>query len=131
MKLVGIQRKSDGEILMAIPIGTSYRLPPGVNTNDVQVVRITIPETTLETVNLDMSEDTKKLEKIANHFGMQMADFIQQAAVALGIPHCAACQMRKKILYKIHEIGWWKALKLIWKTVGKGDLSEDEKSLIK
>lgn len=120
---------------MAVSFGTGYNLPVGVSPSEVEVVPITIPEDVIVTVEQmeaakQATEQNEKLEKIARHFGMQMADFIQQAAVALGIPHCATCEMRKKIMYKIHELGWWKAVTLIWKTIKKRDLSEEEKRLI-
>lgn len=135
MKVIGIRRKSDGEILMAVPLGTRYHLPPGVTLDQVETVIITTYEDIvmtkeqMETANQTI-EQNEKLEKIARHFGMDMADFIEQVAAALGIPHCKVCEMRKNIMYKIHEIGWWKAMALIWKTIKKRELSEEEKHLI-
>ncbi len=138
MRVVGIRRKSDGEIIMAIPFGAPYRLPDGLTSAQIEVVPITIPEHVvlppptpeqIEQYN-QMVKENEKLEKIAHHFGIQLSDFIEKAAVALGIPHCAVCEMRKKILHKIHEIGWWKAMALIWKTVKNRDLNEEEKRLI-
>ncbi len=138
MRVVGIRRKSDGEIIMAIPFGTPYRLPDGLTSAQVEVVPITIPENIIvpppspeqiEESNR-MVKENEKLEKIAGHFGIQMSDFIEKAAAALGIPHCKVCEMRKKILHKIHESGWWKAMALIWKTIKNRDLNEEEKRLI-
>ncbi len=138
MRVVGIRRKSDGEILMAVSLGARYNLPPGVTLDQVEMVPITVPEDVImpeltpEQIeeNKQMAKQNEKLEKIAHHFGMQISDFIEKAAAALGIPHCQVCEMRKKILHKIHEIGWWKAMALIWKTVKNRDLNEEEKRLI-
>lgn len=138
MRIFGIKRKSDGEILMAVPFGGRYKLPPGVTLDQIEVVPITIPEDVvvlpptpeqIERHN-QMVKENEKLEKIAHHFGIQISDFIEKAAVALGIPHCKVCEMRKKILHKIHELGWWKAMTLIWKTIKNRDLNEEEKRLI-
>jgi len=44
MKLLGVQRKSDGEIVLVTHFGTSYRLPDGLKMADVNIVPIIVPE---------------------------------------------------------------------------------------
>lgn len=56
------------------------------------------------------------IDKLARHFGMDVADFVERAAMALGIPPCPACQIRKMVLYRIDEIGLRRALLLLWRT---------------
>lgn len=56
------------------------------------------------------------VDKLARHFGMNVADFVELAARALGIPPCPACQIRKMVLYRVDEIGWRRSLILLWRT---------------
>ncbi len=134
MRLVGIKRKSDGEILMVVPFGQRYSVAKwGLKPSDVEAVKVLVPEvcdSVIDEVALDQQVDNEKFEKLAKHFGMKLADFIKMTAAALGIKHCPICEMRSKILYRMHEIGWWKALRLIWKTVRKRELTGDEKRLV-
>jgi len=44
MKLLGVQRKSDGEIVLVTHFGQSYRLPDGLTMADVNIVPIVVPE---------------------------------------------------------------------------------------
>ena len=136
MRLLGIKRKSDGEILFLVPYGERYSVASyGLKPSDVEPVKVAVPEEgdgflPLFEVDENEKEDGVKMERLARHFGMKLADFIKMAAAALGIEHCPTCEMRKKILYKIHEIGWWKALRLIWKTMRKEGLGPEEKDLV-
>ena len=47
MRLLGVQRKSDGEILMTARFGEEYKLPKGITIADVKIVTITVPENTM------------------------------------------------------------------------------------
>jgi len=44
MKLLGVQRKSDMEIVLVTHFGQSYRLPDGLKMSDVNIVPIIVPE---------------------------------------------------------------------------------------
>ena len=44
MRLIGVERKSDGEILMTARFGEPYKLPKGVAIADINIVTITVPE---------------------------------------------------------------------------------------
>lgn len=57
-----------------------------------------------------------KIDRLAHHFGMDVADFVERAARALGIPPCLECQMRGMILRRADELGWWKTVVLLSRT---------------
>lgn len=118
MRLVGIRRKSDGEIIMAVHMGQSYRLPDGLTMKDVDVVPITVPEVpkpreyTLEELEeikkmlKQSKEENERLEQMAQEQGMGVGDLIAKLTKTFGIKPCASCEQRRKVANKMRVVGW-------------------------
>ena len=70
--------------------------------------------------------DQDRLNMMARHFGMDIADFIEWAARRLGIPPCPVCQSSKQVLYRINEIGWLHGAALLWRIRWKQNLTAND-----
>lgn len=64
---------------------------------------------------IEAAREDARVGNLARHFGMDVADFIQWAASALGIPPCSKCQASKRLLYRIDEIGWLRGIAMLWR----------------
>jgi hypothetical protein len=69
----------------------------------------------------------RRFERMANFFGLSVAQFIEVAAKALNIPPCAACQLRGQVLIYIGRIGFWASMKMIAKSIAYQWRDDDEK----
>lgn len=97
-----------------------------------EVYKLASDETVVgSTVNLEsdlqLSKELSALQKAANAFGVSLDQFITIAAKTLGISKCSACYARGRVLQRMGELGFAKALWLIWKSMGKTE--EDLKNL--
>lgn len=97
--------------------GVSYTLAPGE-----RVVRSESVDPPDRSIYL--------LDKLAGYFGIAVADLIKYAALAFGIEPCPTCEMRYKILNVIAEIGLFKAIRLLYKTIRGRELSEAESAQV-
>jgi len=129
MKFVGIRRKSDGEILMSIPMGQSYRLPKGLTMADVDIVSIFVPEVveskkwTLEEIKA-AKERQEKIEKelrpfieLASENNMGLGDLVAAITTSTGFKEwwgnnhdgeCTKCNERQAAwnYYKFKTPSW-------------------------
>lgn len=106
-------KATDGSKRLVKP-GETYTLAPGELIAGIERV----PE--------EKPEDA--IDKLARHFGMEVADFIERAARILRIPPCPACQIRKQILYAMNELGWRRTLIMLWHTLRGTSPSEKDLS---
>ena len=106
MKVVGIRRKSDGEILMAVPLGTPYRLPDGVSRADVEVVSILIHEDIYAEDPVDESMAKIRIDDMAEEQGIGVGDVVAKLTKAFGIKPCSSCDRRRQVLNKLRMVGW-------------------------
>jgi len=126
MRLTGIKRKRDGEIIGTVEPGVWFKLPAGETPDSVEYVSILIPE--VQDGRLMKGAD--EIGNMARHFGMNIADFIELCAGVLGIPPCSSCKMSKMILYAIKSIGWLRGMKLIFKAKTGRPFTEKERQLL-
>ena len=69
-----------------------------------------------------------RLNKLAGLLGFPAARLIHIMAKAIGVPQCAACQLRYQILKKAKELGWRKVIWLTYQSV-KAQIQVDENQL--
>jgi len=117
MKLIGIKRKSDGELIMVVPQGKSYKLPGGLTRDAITLTTVYIPEVG-DPVNISLSpeqiaemekkreEENKHLQQIADEQGIGVGDVIAKLTKAFGIKPCASCEQRRKVANKLRIKGW-------------------------
>jgi len=90
MRLIGIQRKSDGDILLTAQFGQQYKLPKGVTMADVDIVTITVPENTpvqqLGTKTLTPEQMKKRQEQIQEAMKQEkeLKEFADDNKIGLG-----------------------------------------------
>ena len=80
MRLLGVKRKSDGEIVLVAEFGKRYKLPFGLKINEVDIVKIAVPE------QLSL-EEIKKAEEIQQQQLVQqkeIEDFAKDNKIGLG-----------------------------------------------
>jgi hypothetical protein len=130
MRIYVLRRKSTQEALFPIIPGQSYRCPAGEDPDNFEVVGILIPEQPLDFVTLEDSENEKRLDSWASHFGIALSDLIETAAKAFGVPPCSVCALRKQILYALGRLGWLCGFRLIFKTLRGKALSDKERILV-
>lgn len=135
MKMAAIKKKDTGEILAVFHFGQAVKVD--LPNDEIEYTTIVVPENgeynRLEPLSEDLAFDkvAKRFEKTASHFGVSMADFIETAAKAFGIPHCSTCELRKRILYAMDKLGKWRAFRLIWKTIRNKPFTPEEEASIK
>ena len=61
-------------------------------------------------------EDGDLLLRMAAFFGVHVSDFIEASAKAFNIPPCASCQLTKRVLYSIKQLGVLKSTVFLMKT---------------
>lgn len=83
MKLLGVQRKSDMEIVLVTHFGQSYRLPDGLKMSDVNLVPIIVPERPKEYTpeQIEKMEEQQR-EKIAQQ--KELEDFAMDNKIGFG-----------------------------------------------
>ena len=86
MKLLGVQRKSDGEIVLVTHFGQRYTLPDGLKMADVNIVPIFVPENGSEDRLLTDEEigEMKKHEEEAEKQRKELADFAKDNKIGMG-----------------------------------------------
>lgn len=86
MKLLGVQRKSDGEIVLVTHFGQSYKLPDGLKMADVNIVSIVVPENESEGRLLTDEEigEMKKRKEEAEKQRKELEDFAKDNKIGLG-----------------------------------------------
>ena len=120
MRLLGVQRKSDGEILMTARFGEEYKLPKGITIADVKIVTITVPENTMaepatrvltpeqmkkrqEQIQEAMKQE-KELTQFADDYKIGFGDLVALLTHSTGFKkywdehhggECAPCQERQ------------------------------------
>lgn len=102
--------------------GEPFRLAPNE--------RVIGAEGTQDSKYIRENSRTWVLDKLASYFSIPAAELIFFAAKAFGIPHCAVCEMRYKILKEVEKIGLFKSIKLIAKTVIGYELDDKEVELV-
>jgi len=122
MHLLGIQDVKTDDILMVIPFGETYDLPEGYSEADVKLVNVVIPEAIPGCPPLPFS--SRRI--IATFIGRIMAYGIRYAAKALRVPECPSCKVRFLVLYGINQLGWKRAVHIIFKTLVAAPLTVNE-----
>ena len=86
MKLLGIQRKSDGEIVLVTHFGQSYKLPDGLKMSDVNLVPIFVPENQSEgrLLTPEEIEEMKKHREEVEKQQKELEDFAKDNKIGLG-----------------------------------------------
>jgi len=86
MKLLGIQRKSDGEIVLVTHFGQSYKLPDGLKIPDINLVTIFVPENQSEgrLLTPEEIEEMKKHREEAEKQQKELEDFAKDNKIGLG-----------------------------------------------
>lgn len=116
MRLIGIQHKSSGEILMVVPRGQFYKLPDGLTKDDVQIVSVWIPEIH-EEMRMLTSEKLKEMQKIADERGIGVGDLVAAITTSTGFKkwwdekhggECTKCNEKQAVwnYYKFKGPSW-------------------------
>ncbi len=124
MKLIGIKRKSDGEIVMTVPENQAYTLPNGLTKTDVQLVPIYIPEVgdghkllTGEKLKQIKEKQSEHLEKMAREQGIGVGDLVAAITTSTGFKkwwdekhggECTKCNEKQAVwnYYKFKGPSW-------------------------
>jgi len=80
MKLLGVKRKSDDEIVLVAEFGKPYKLPFGLKINEVEIVKIIVPEQ-LSLEEIEKLEKTRQ-EQLAHQ--KEIEDFARDNKIGLG-----------------------------------------------
>lgn len=144
MKLLGIQRKSDGEIILTAQFNKYYKLPKGVMMADIDIVTITVPENitaepgtrTLtpekmkerqEQIQEQMKQE-KELQEFADDNKIGLGDLVYLFTHSSGFKkywdeyhggECPTCQERQASWNYFRFKGPESLRKLVQETVGK------------
>lgn len=63
---------------------------------------------------IQQQKELAAMQKVANALGISLDHLITHAAEVLGVPKCAACHKRSRVLQRMGELGMRESLKLLW-----------------
>ncbi len=113
MKLLGVRRKKDGEIVLITHFGKPYKLPGDLTMKDVDIVKIVVPEnisispeeqSIQQEHNLELLKQRKQLEEFATDNKIGLGDLVALLTHSTGFKkwwdekhggECAPCQERQ------------------------------------
>lgn len=117
MKLIGIQRKSDGHLLMVVPQGRGYNLPPGYTRDTVKIVNVYVPTVgdgvprrlspeQHQEILKQRKEEDERLQKMAKEQGIGVGDVIAKLTKVFGIKPCTSCEQRRIVANRLRIKNW-------------------------